>query len=162
MHNLSHNIGKWIIFIFSENFFSLVKFRIVVFCITEHANLSIFSADKFTNLGHFANSAVCCRLLRFSPSNFAFMIRKMPLFLLSIIRTISLIVLKEFRLFCDFKIFDVVKVLFWRNIGSCHLSSRNVNKVTLFARSNAIGCIMLIGGRGGRRIIAYICLVSVQ
>ena len=129
MHNLSHNIGKWIIF--SENFFSLVKFRIclnviVVFCITEHANLSIFSADKFTNLGHFANSAVCCRLLRSSPSNFAFMIRKMPLFLLSIIRTISLIVLKEFRLFCDFKIFDVVKVLFWRNIGSCHLSSRNV------------------------------------
>ena len=30
-----------------------------------------------------------------------------------------------------------------------------VNKVTLFARSNAIGCIMLIGGRGGQRIIPY-------
>ena len=37
-----------------------------------------------------------------------------------------------------------------------------VNKVTLFARSNAIGCIILIGGRGGRRIIAYICFISVQ
>ena len=36
------------------------------------------------------------------------------------------------------------------------------NKVTLFARSNAIGCIILIGGRGGRRIIAYICFISVQ
>ena len=94
-------LAKWIIFIFSENFFSLVKFRIclniiVVFCITEHANLSIFSTDKFSHLGHFANSAVCCRLLRFSPSNFAFMIRKMPLFLLSIIKRISLIVLKEY------------------------------------------------------------------
>ena len=123
MHNLSHNIGQVDYFYFSENFFSLVKFRIclniiVVFCITEHANLSIFSTDKFTHLGHFANSAVYCRLLRFSPSNFAFMIRKMPLFLLSIIRRISLMVLKEFRLFCDFKIFDVVKVLFWRNIAS--------------------------------------------
>ena len=52
-----------------------------------------------THLGHFANSAVYCRFLRFSPSNFAFMIRKIPLFLLSIIRRISLIVLKEFRLF---------------------------------------------------------------
>ena len=141
MHNLSHNIGKVDYFIFSEIFFSLVKFRIclniiVVFCITEHANLSIFSTDKFTHLGHFANSAVCCRLLRLSPSNFAFMIRKMPLFLLSIIRRISLIVLKEFRLFCDFKIFDVVKVLFWRNIGSCHLSSRDVASNTTHTSFN--------------------------
>ena len=115
-------LAKWIIFIFSENFFSLVKFRIclniiVVFCITEHANLPILSTDKFDYLGHFANSAVCCRFLRLSPSNFASMIRTMPLFFLSIIRRISLIVLKEFRLFCDFKIFDVVKVLFWRNIA---------------------------------------------
>ena len=67
---------------------------------------------------HFANSAVCCRFLRFSPSNLASMIRKMPLFLLSIIRRISLIVLKEFRCFFDFKIVDVVEVLFWRNIAT--------------------------------------------
>ena len=52
------------------------------------------------------------------PSNFASMIRTMPLFLLSIIRRTSLVVLKEFRFFCDFKIFDVVKVLFWRNVAS--------------------------------------------
>ena len=123
MHNLSYKIGKVDYFYFFRNFFSLVKFRIclniiVVFCITEHANLPIFSTDKFAYLGHFANSAVCCRFLRFSPSIFASMIRTMPLFLLSIIRRTSLIVLKEFRFFCDFKIFDVVKVLFWRNIAS--------------------------------------------
>ena len=48
----------------------------------------------------------------------------------------------------------------WMNL---HVKPRlEVNKVTLFARSNAIGCIILIGGRGGRRIIAYICFISVQ
>ena len=123
MHNLTHNIGRWIVFIFSKNFFSVVKLRTclnitVVFCITEHANLPIYSTNKFTHLRHFANSAVCCRFLRFSPSNFAYMIRKMPLYLLGIIRRISLIVLKEFRCFCDFKIFDVVELLFWRNIAA--------------------------------------------
>ena len=126
MHNLSYYIGKvdydGLFLFFFEIFFSLVKFRIclniiVVFCITEHANLPIFSTDKFAHLGHFANSAVCCRFLRFSPSNIASMIRKMPLFLLSIIRRVCLIVLKEFRFFYDFKIFDVVKVLFWQNIA---------------------------------------------
>ena len=123
MHNLSYNLAKWIIFIFSENFFSLVKLHtclniILVFYITEHANLPIYNTDKFTNLGHFANLAVCCRFLRFSPSNFASMIRKMPLFLLGIIRRISLMALNEFRCFCDFKIFDVVEVLYWRIIAS--------------------------------------------
>ena len=57
------------------------------------------------------------------------MIRKMPLFLLGIIRRISLIVLKEFRFFCDFKVFDLVKCCFgeiWSHLGSCHLSSRNI------------------------------------
>ena len=42
------------------------------------------------------------------------------------------------------------------------IAAKKFNKVTLFARSNAIGCIILIGGRGGRRIIAYICFISVQ
>ena len=115
-------MAKWIIFIFSENFFSVVKLRtclniIFVFCIKEHGNLPIYTTDKFTHRRHFANSAVCCRFLRFSSSNFASMIQKIPLFLLDIIRRISLIVLKEFRCFCDFKIFDVVEVLFWRNIA---------------------------------------------
>ena len=50
----------------------------------------------------------------FPPPNFASMIRKMPLFLLGIIRRISLIVLKEFHCSFDFNIFDVVEVLFWR------------------------------------------------
>ena len=48
---------------------------ILIFYITEHANLPIHSTDKFTHLAHFANSAVCFRFLHFSPSNFAFMIR---------------------------------------------------------------------------------------
>ena len=47
MHNLSYNIGKdakWIIDIFYENFFAVVKLdtclnMILVFYITEHANL---------------------------------------------------------------------------------------------------------------------------
>ena len=103
----------WIIYIFYENFFAVVKLHtrlniILVFYITEHANLPIYSADKFTHRRHFANSAVRCRFLRFSPSNFAFMIRKMPLVLLGTIRRISLMALNEFRCLCDFKIFDVL------------------------------------------------------
>ena len=92
--------------------------KLLVFYITEHANLPIYSTDKFTHRRYFANSAVCCRFLRFSPSNFAFMIRKMPLFLLSVIRRVSLMALNEFRCFGDFEIFDVVEVLFWRIIAS--------------------------------------------
>ena len=46
------------------------------------------------------------------------MIRKMPLFLLGIIRRISLMALNEFHCFGDFEIFDVVEVLFWRIIAS--------------------------------------------
>ena len=46
------------------------------------------------------------------------MIRKMPLFLLGIIRRISLMALNEFRCFGDFEIVDVVEVLFWRIIAS--------------------------------------------
>ena len=116
-------MAKWIIYIFSENFFAVGKLHtflniILIFYITEHANLPIYSTDKFTHRRYFANSAVCCRFLRFSPSNFAFMIRKMPLFLLGIIRRISLMALNEFRSFGDFEIFDVVKVLFWRIIAS--------------------------------------------
>ena len=123
MHNLSYNIGKVDYLYFYENFFAVVKLHtclniILVFYITEHANLWIYSADKFTHRRHFANSAVCCRFLRFSPSSFAFMIRKIPLVLLGIIRRISLMALNEFRCFCDFKIFDVVEVLFWRIIAS--------------------------------------------
>ena len=115
-------MAKWITFIFSENFFSVVKLRtclniVFVFCIKEHGNLSIYTTAKFTHWRHFATSAVCCRFLRFSPSNFAFIIRKITLFLLDMIRRISLIVLKVFRCLCDFKIFDVVEVLFWRNIA---------------------------------------------
>ena len=114
---------KWIIYIFFENFFAFVKLHtclkiILVFYITEHANLPIYSTNKFTHRRHFANSAVCCRFLRFSPSNFAFMIRKTPLFLLGIIRRISLMALNEFRCFDVFEIFDVVEVLFWRIIAS--------------------------------------------
>ena len=116
-------MAKWIIYIFSEIFFAVVKLHtclniILVFYITEHANLPIYSTEKLTHRRHFANSAVCCRFLRFSPSNFAFMTRKMPLFLLGIIRRISLMALNEFRCFGDFEIFDVVEVLFWRIIAS--------------------------------------------
>ena len=123
MHNLSYNIGKVNYLYFSENFFAVFKLHtclniILVFYITEHANLPIYSTDKFTLRRDFANSAVCCRFLRFSPSNFAFMIRKMPLFLLGIIRRISLMALNEFRCFGHFEIFDVVEVLFWRIIAS--------------------------------------------
>ena len=108
---------------FLKYFFAFVKLHtclniILVFYMTEHANLPIYSTDKFTHRRHFANSAVCCRFLRFSPSNFAFMIRKMSLVLLGTIRRISLMALNEFRCFCDFKIFDVVEVLFWRIIAS--------------------------------------------
>ena len=42
------------------------------------------------------------------------MIHKLLLFLLGIIRRISLKALNEFRRFGDFEIFDVVEVLFWR------------------------------------------------
>ena len=103
--------------------FGLVSDRIctpliLVFYITEHVNLSIYSADKFIHRRPFANSDVCCRFLRFSPSNFAFMIHKIPLVLLGTSRRISLMGLNEFRCFCDFKIFDVVEVLFWRIIAS--------------------------------------------
>ena len=76
---------------------------------------------------------------QFSPSNFASMIRKMPLFLLSIIRRISLIVLKEFRFFCDFKILDVVSVVLAKyssHLGSCHLSSRNMACITTHTTFN--------------------------
>ena len=123
MHNLCTTLAKWLIYIFSENFFTIGKLHtclniILIFYITEHANLPIYSTDKYTHRRHFANSAVCCRFLRFSPSNFAFMIRKMPLFLLGIIRRISLMTLNEFRCFGDFEIFDVVEVLFWRIIAS--------------------------------------------
>ena len=123
MHNFSYNIGKVDYLYFSEIFFAVGKLHtclniILVFYITEHANLPIYSTDKFTHRCHFANSAVCCRFLRFSPSNFAFMIRKMPLFLLGIIRRISLMALNEFRCFGDFEIFDVVEVLFWQIIAS--------------------------------------------
>ena len=123
MHNLSYNFGKVDYLYFSEIFFAVDKLHtclniILIFYITEHANLPIYSTDKFTYRRHFANSAVCCRFLRFSPSNFAFMIRKMPLFLLGVIRRISLMPLNEFRCFSDFEIFDVVEVLFWRIIAS--------------------------------------------
>ena len=123
MHNLSYNIGKVDYLYFSEFFFAVVKLHtclniILIFYITEHANLPIYSTDKFTHRRHFANSAVCCRFLRISPSNFAFMIHKMPLFLLGIIRRISLMALNEFRCFGDFEIFDVVEVLFWQIIAS--------------------------------------------
>ena len=105
------------LFIFSPKISSLLLNIILVFYITENANLPIYSTDKFTHLGHFANSAVCCRFLSFSPSNVAFMICKIPLFLLGTIRRISLMALNEFRCFYDFKIFDVVEVLFWRIIA---------------------------------------------
>ena len=115
-------MAKWIIYIFSENFFAVVKLhtclnKILVLYITEHANLPIYTTDKFTHRRHFANLAVCYRFLCFSPSNFAFMIRKMT-FLLGIIRRISLMALNEFRCFGDFEIFNVVEVLFWRIIAS--------------------------------------------
>ena len=104
-------------------FFAVVKLHtclniIFVFYIAKHANLATYSTDKFTHLGYFANSAVCCIFLRFLPSNFAFMIRKMPLVLLGTVRRISLMALNEFPCFCDFKIFDVVEVSFWRIMAS--------------------------------------------
>ena len=55
------------------------------------------------------------------------MFRKMPAFLLGVIRRIALIVLKEFCCFCDFKIFDVVEVFIWRNIASMHLWSYHLS-----------------------------------
>ena len=121
MHKVT-TLTKCIIFIFPK-IFSLVKPHtclniILVFYMTEHANLPIYSTDKFTHRRHFANSAMCCRFLRFLPSHFAFMIRKVPLFLPGIIRRmISLMTLSEIRCFCNIKIFDVVE-LFWRIIAS--------------------------------------------
>ena len=53
-----------------------------------------------------------------------------------IIKRISFTGLNEFRCFCDFKIFDVVEVLFWEiiaslNFWSRHLSSRNITCNTI-------------------------------
>ena len=122
MHNLSRNIGKVDDFYFSETFLSVVKLRIclniiVVFCITEHANLPLYSTDKFTHLGHFAISAEL-QIPSLFTVEFCFYYSQMPLFLVGIIKRISLIVLKEFRCFFDFKIFDVFEVLFWRITAS--------------------------------------------
>ena len=86
--------------------------------ITGDLNDEYFIMSMISRHCHFANSAVCCRFLRFSPSNFAFMIHKMPLVLIGNIRRIFLMALNKFRCFCDFKIFDVVEVLFWRTIAS--------------------------------------------
>ena len=136
MYNLNDNISK-VYYFFFPKIFSLLPLHtclniILVFYKTEHTNLPIHSTEKFTHLGHFANSSVCCRFLRFSQSNLAFMIRKM----LGIIRRISLTALNEFRCFCDSKIFDVVEVLLWRiiasfNFGSRHMSSRNITRNTI-------------------------------
>ena len=69
-HTRIAEYGKVDYLCFYENFFTVVKLHtclniILVFYITEHENLPIYSTDKFTHRLHFANSAVCCRFLRF-------------------------------------------------------------------------------------------------
>ena len=52
MHNLRYNIGSSVIYIFSEIFFKLANFTlwvILIFYITEQANLPIYSTDKWSS-----------------------------------------------------------------------------------------------------------------
>ena len=65
MHNLSYNIGKVDYLYFSENFFAFVRLHtclniILVFYITEHANLPIYSADKFAHRRIARNDGHAC------------------------------------------------------------------------------------------------------
>ena len=87
MHNLTQHWQSGLFLLFPKFFFSVVKLRtclniVNVFCMIEHVNLPLYRTDKFIHPRHFANSAVCCRFLCFSPSNFSSMIRNMRLFLL--------------------------------------------------------------------------------